>query len=221
MIINELLLDRPVESLDESVHLRCLGIGMEMGEVEPSQFFGKVFLELTPIVSQNKKEIIGMRERLTAERKELGRGLRGMTFGAPRKREPRINILKGNDVSAAAVYKPLHGVQGYEMTGIPRPEIPWFSQHFLTMRLLHLAEMRDLLREGSETSQIVDQVANGARPGRVKLALGAKRLKKRHELLSPEIRMYFTTPEAFQFPDNLERPEALAFSARDSREFIE
>ena len=166
MIINELLLDRPVESFDVSVHLRCLGIGMEMGEVEPSQFFGKVFLELTPIVSQNKKEIIGMRERLTAERKELGRGLRGMTFGAPSKREPRIDIFKGDDVPPTAIDEALYGIKSDEVAGILRPEILWFSQHFLTICFLNLAEVRYFLWECPQTAEVMDQIANRARLGR-------------------------------------------------------
>ena len=56
------------------VHLRGLGVGMIMGEMEPLQFLGKMFLELRAVVGKHKKEIIGMRECLLAEGKELGGG---------------------------------------------------------------------------------------------------------------------------------------------------
>ena len=85
-----------------------------------------------------------------------------MAFRPPGKREPCINILKGNDVSAATVYKPLHGIQGHEMTRILGLEIPWFSQDFLAIRLFHSPVVINLLRECPQSSEVLNEIANGA-----------------------------------------------------------
>lgn len=49
-VVDEFFLDSPVKSFDMSIHLRALGIGVVMGEVEFSQPFGKMLLKFRPVV---------------------------------------------------------------------------------------------------------------------------------------------------------------------------
>ena len=76
MIINELLLKRPVEPLAVGVHLGSLGKGVVVDQMESFQLFGKVLLELTAVVSEH--EIDRIREGLDTEREEFGSRCRGM-----------------------------------------------------------------------------------------------------------------------------------------------
>ena len=85
MVINEFFLDGSVESFHVSVHLRGLGVGVIMSEMEPLQFCGKMLLELRAVIGKHKKEVIGMRECLLAQSKELGGSQGCMTFRAPGK----------------------------------------------------------------------------------------------------------------------------------------
>ena len=69
MVIDELLLHGSIESLHVGIHLRCLGVGVIVDEVEPSEFLREVLLELTPVVRKHKGD--GVREHLPAEVEEL------------------------------------------------------------------------------------------------------------------------------------------------------
>ena len=49
VVINELFLNRSIEPLKMCIHLRHLGIGMIMDEVQAQKFFGKSFLNSEPL----------------------------------------------------------------------------------------------------------------------------------------------------------------------------
>lgn len=110
MEINEFLLDGAIEAFEVSVHLRSLGIGVVVNQVKTSQFFGKVFLELTPIIREHVEEVEGVWKRLKAQLKELLGSERRMGGRCPGKAKSRIDIFKGDHVSSAAVHKAFHGV---------------------------------------------------------------------------------------------------------------
>lgn len=185
MVINKLLLNGSVEPLHVRVHLRGLGIGMEMGEMNLSEFFRKMFLELTAVVSQDKKKLVLMRKDLAAEVKELGSSEGGMALRAPGKRKSRIDILKGDHIPTATIYKSFNGVQSHQMSRVDGSEILRFSQDFLTISLLCLAEVRNFLWEDSESSQIMNEVTYGSGFETKKLLRYTKWQKQRIKLLSP------------------------------------
>lgn len=54
MVVNELVLDCPVESLAVSIHFGSSGVGVIVSFVQFSDSFVKVFFELRAIVGQNK-----------------------------------------------------------------------------------------------------------------------------------------------------------------------
>lgn len=54
MVVNELFLDGAIESFEVSIHLRRLGIGVKMSQMEPLQFRGKMFLELRTVIGKHR-----------------------------------------------------------------------------------------------------------------------------------------------------------------------
>ena len=162
IVINKLFLDRPVEPFEMRIHLRGLRISVKMGEVKSTKLLGKVFLEFRAVVSQDIKEIVRMRKCSLAKREELCRSQGSMALRTPRKRESRIDILKSDHIPPATIYKPLHRIKRHEITRIAWREILWFSQHFLAVGNLYLAEVGDFLRKCPQSAEIVNEIADSA-----------------------------------------------------------
>ena len=158
VIVDEFLLNGFVEPFNMGVHLGSAGIGMIVDEVEPPELFVKVFLEFRAVVGQNKRD--GTREDLETEIKELFGRKRGMRGHRPSKRKSCVDVLKGDDVSAAAIHEPLDRVEGSQMARVQSFDILKLSQYFLTINLLHFPEMAELLREHPEAAQVNDEAAD-------------------------------------------------------------
>jgi len=86
-----------------------------VGEMQTGQFFGKLLLELAPIVGQHESH--GKRENLDAKFEEFRGGERGMRGGAQRKSNSRKDVLKGDDVSAYSMSDLLKGIKRDTMSG--------------------------------------------------------------------------------------------------------
>ena len=122
--INKLILDRAIEPLHMSIHLRCLGIGVVVGEMKPAHFLVKMFLEFGTIVGQD--ELKREREYLKTHLKELFGGKRGVRSGRPCERESSEDVFKGDDVSPASIYVFFNRVKGDTVAGVDRFKILWF-----------------------------------------------------------------------------------------------
>ena len=209
MVINKFLLDCSIEPLKVRVHLRRFGVGVEMGEMDAPEFFGKMLLELRAIVGQDEKKSVRMRKCFLAQREKLGGRQRGMTLRTPSEREPRIDVFEGDHIPPAAVYESFHRIEGNEVPRILRRKVLRFSQYFLTIHLFHLAQMRNFLREHSESSEIVNEVADGARFWANEMPRRAEWHKQRIEFLSAKVRMRLAQPS--DFPDDRLVPKTNSF----------
>ena len=69
MVINEFLLNGPIEPFHVGVHLRRLRVGVVMHKVPSPEFFVELFLELRAVVGQHERHAV--RKYLPTEIKEL------------------------------------------------------------------------------------------------------------------------------------------------------
>ncbi|MEK7218606.1 MAG: hypothetical protein AAB728_04040 [Patescibacteria group bacterium] len=215
--IHKLFLDRPVEPLAMGIHLRGLGVGVVMGEMEFRELLCEVLLELGAIVREDVLE--GHREDHAAEREELLGGLRGMGGRGPREPEPAVDILEGDDVPAAAVDEPFHGVERNAVPRMQSLEVLGFPEHLLAVGLLHLPEVADLLREDPESTEVGDDPADCGDGGDGKGIPPAEPCQQNLELRFPEIRMRHADP--FDLIQHRKRPGAESAMRRHSRLFLQ
>ena len=150
VVVHKLLLDGTVEPLAVSIHLRGPGVRVVMREMQFGKFLGEVLLELRSVVREDELE--RHRENHATKAKEFLRSLRSMGGGAPRKPEPAVEILEGDDISPAAMNEPLHGIEGNAVAGVRRCEILRLAHHLLTIHPPHFPIVTDLLRKDPETS---------------------------------------------------------------------
>jgi len=143
MIVHKLILDRAIESLNMGVHLRGLGIGVVVDEMEATQFCIKVFHKLAPIVGEHKGNG-KWKDREAQIEKVLG-GTGRMRGGFPCEAEAREDVLERDDVISPAPDVFLDGIECDTVPRILRREIQWFSQDFLTIDHLDLAEVGHFL----------------------------------------------------------------------------
>lgn len=142
-----------------------------------------------------------------------------MALRAPREREPRVDILEGDDVPPAAVHKPLNGIECRQMAGVRGDKILRFSQYLLTIHIPHLPEVRYLPWKHAQAPEVVDEVADGAWLGTDETLRQTERQEQWIELLSSKVGVCLT--EALYLRNDLGRPEALAFCAWSSGPLIE
>jgi len=154
VVVDEVLLDGAVEALDVSIHLRRLGVGVVVGDLELQQSLGEEFLELAPIVGENEGGRIW--EHLLPHTKKLFRRLGGVRDRAPGETETRVDVFACDDVPAEAMHEPLHGVECddvprvlcSEIVGLPQ-DFPAFVREYFPLagcpewRCAHAALVRD------------------------------------------------------------------------------
>ena len=183
MVINELLLHGAIESFHVGVHLRGLGVGMVVDEMEPSQFFREMFFELRAVVGENKGH--GMREYFLTEAEELRGCQRGVRGGRPCKGEAGMDVLKGDDVPAYTEHKAFDGVECDQMPGIFRLDVLWLAQYLLPIGFDDPAGAGNPLRVDTKPSAVLDEPPNGAGLGTGESTCCAKRKEQRVQFLFP------------------------------------
>ena len=207
MIVGEFFLDRPVEALHMSVHLRHLRIGVIVRQVQPPQLLCKMFREFRAIVREHEEE--REREYLQAILEEFFRRERGMGGGRPGERESRMDIFEGNDVSPGAVDILLDGIEGNEMAGIQNLEILRFPLLFLPFDGNDRAVVPHLLREHPETSAVCDEPADSPDRRAAERMFLAEPFQGRMDLVLAQIGMF--PPDALDLRNDTLVPKAPAF----------
>ena len=98
MIVNEFFLNGAVEAFDVGVHLRGLGVGVVVDDLQFKEPLSKVFLELGAVVREYECHRIW--KHLTPLLKEVFRGLGSVRSGAPGKGESGMDVFAGDDVGS-------------------------------------------------------------------------------------------------------------------------
>ena len=97
MVINELLLNRPVKTFDVGVHLGSSGIGMPVSFVQASDLLIEVLHKLRAVIGKNGLKRIG--KNFSDETEEFSGSQRRMAVRGPGKSESRVVIGKRDDIS--------------------------------------------------------------------------------------------------------------------------
>ena len=154
MIIDKLLLERSIESLNVSIHLGSLRVGMVVNEMKLFQSSGKMFLEFRTIVGQNVLDWMG--KDFETQIEEFLGCFGSVRRGGPSKTKTSVNVFEGNDISSNSIHKTLNGIEGDQMTGILCFEILWFPDDFLTINFSLSAKVREFLGIQSQATQVFD-----------------------------------------------------------------
>jgi len=131
VVIDEFLLDSPVEPFAVCIHLRGLWVGVPVGLVQASDLFVEVLHELTPVVGEDMLD--RMRKQLLNRPEELCRRGRGMASCRESKGEPRVEVGAGHDVASRAMDDPLDRVEGEAVTRVGGDELFRLSDSLLPL----------------------------------------------------------------------------------------
>ena len=115
MVINELLLNGPVETFDVGVHLGSSGIGMPVSFVQASDLLIEVLHKLRPVSGKNRLKRV--RKNIGEDGKELSGSQRRMAVRGPGKSESRVVICKCDHVTPNTIEKVLHRVESSTLAG--------------------------------------------------------------------------------------------------------
>src|SRR3989338_11477108 len=110
VVINELFLKCPVESLKVGIHLGRLGIGVVVNEMQILQSSGEMFLEFRTIVRQNVLDL--MWKDFETQIEEFLGCIGRVRRSGPSKTKTSVNIFEGNDISSNSIHKTLNGIEG-------------------------------------------------------------------------------------------------------------
>lgn len=137
-----------------------------------------------------------------------------MRGGAPCKSEPAVDVLEGDDIPSAAMNEPFDGIECHAVARISSFEILGFTQYLAAVYLLRPSEVIDLLREDSESPQIVDESSHG-RCGRNGLLIPPTEPFQQYlQLLFAKVRMLH--PESLDLIQDFQGPDTQSSMLRRS-----
>ncbi len=188
MEINELLLDRPVESFTVRVHLRSPRIRVPVDRVEPPKFRIEVLEELRTVIREDGLDPVWEACRDRAE--ELLGCTRCVAGRGEGEGEPGVEIDRRDDVPTTPVDDPLHRIKGDAVAGVCCDEAQGLPRSFDPFPGDDVPVVANLHGERSQViGSIRDDPADRGNRGTGELPCPAPRNEERVDLLLPEVRM--------------------------------
>lgn len=206
VVVQKLLLESTVEPFHMSVHLRRLGTGVVVGNLEFEKSGGEVFFEFTPVVGEHERHRVGKQEAEPLE--ELGCSKRRVRGGGPREHEAAEQVFAGDHVPTGTMDDLLDRVEANAVARVFCLEIGGFPDNGRPRDRLHPLGTRDVERHAAQAAEVGDQAADSSRRGTRKALFTAEFREERAELFLPEVRVFF--PESSQFLNDAVVPQSFA-----------
>ena len=136
MIVNEFFLNGAVEAFDVGVHLRGLGVGVVVDDLQFKEPLSKVFLELGAVVREYECHRIW--KHLTPLLKEVFRGLGSVRSGAPGKGESGMDVFAGDDVGSETMREAFDGIERDDVAGMQGLDVLGLPEGIQALRFEYL-----------------------------------------------------------------------------------